>query len=138
MPIISFAALTEALLDGRKTVTRRDWPDSHANKFQPGTIATAYSKQPMFGGVPVAKIKIISIARESLNELLADERYARSELRREGGIWRDLEAFLALFAKCKKDPYRVEFRVLERLTSFGALSNALGSRRKRLKRSRGV
>jgi ASCH domain len=120
--IISFAKTTGALLDGKKTVTRRDWPDSHAAKFKPGAVVIAYDKQPMYGGEPVARIKIVSIRRESLNELLADERYAAAELAREGGLWRDLEAFLALFSKCRYgDPYRVEFRILERLASAASV-----------------
>lgn len=113
--IISFAKTTGALLAGKKTVTRRDWPDSHAVKFKPGAVAIAYDKQPMYGGAAVARIKIVSIRRESLNELLADESYARAELAREGGLWRDLEEFLALFSKAKHgDPYRIEFRLVER------------------------
>ncbi len=111
--IISFAKTTGALLDGKKTVTRRDWPDSHAVKFKPGAVAIAYDKQPMYGGRPVARIKIVSIQRESLNELLADDRYAAVELAREGGLWRDVQEFLALFSCRYGDPYRIEFRVLE-------------------------
>jgi uncharacterized protein YqfB (UPF0267 family) len=83
--IISFAKTTGALLAGKKTVTRRDWPDSHAAKFKPGAVAMAYDKQPMYGGRPVARIEILKIERESLNELLADDRYgAPSSLARAG------------------------------------------------------
>jgi uncharacterized protein YqfB (UPF0267 family) len=129
--IISFAWTTPALLDGRKTVTRRDWPDSHAVKFKPGAVAIAYDKQPMYGGQAVARIKIVSIRRESLNELLADESYARAELRREGGLWGGVEEFLALFSKCHHgDPYRVEFRILERLASGEARSSSAARARR--------
>jgi hypothetical protein len=114
--IISFAWTTEALLNGKKTVTRRDWPDSHARKFRVGAIVTAYDKQPCWGGRPVARIQIVSIRRESLNELYSTPSYARAELKREGDLWRDVEEFIALFSKAKYgDPYRVEFRLVERL-----------------------
>src|SRR5262249_47229979 len=113
--IISFAWTTDALLDGRKTVTRRDWPDSHAIKFPVGHVAIAYNKQPMFGGVPVARIRIVSVRREPLAKLLEDSRYGSAELAREGDLWADVHEFVALFGKLKwGDPYRVEFRLLER------------------------
>jgi hypothetical protein len=54
--------------------------------------------------------------RESPNKLYASPRYARAELKREGDLWRDLDEFIALFSKAKHgDPYRVEFRLVERL-----------------------
>jgi hypothetical protein len=110
----SSADTTEALLAGKKAVTRRDWPDSHARKFPPGKIAIAYDRQPMYGGRPVARIQIVSIKRESLNELYADPSHARTELRREGDLWRDVDEFVALFSKAKHgDPYRIEFRLVE-------------------------
>ena len=124
--IISFAWTTPALLDGRKTVTRRDWPDSHAVKFKPGDEAIAYDKQPMYGGVPVARLKLVSIRREALSELVKDRSYGNAELRREGGLWRDVDEFVALFSKCRwGDPYRIEFRILERLANGKARSSSV-------------
>ena len=127
--IISFAWTTPVLLEGKKTVTRRDWPDSHAAKFKPGSVAIAYDKQPMYGGRPVARIKILKIGRESLSALLADERYGRDELVREGGLWRNVDEFLALFSNARYgDPYRVEFRILERLSDASAKKSTLTKR----------
>jgi uncharacterized protein YqfB (UPF0267 family) len=82
--IISFPWTTQALLDGKKTVTRRDWPELHAKKFRVGAIVTAYDKQPCWGGRPMARIQIVSVRRESLNELYADPSYARAQLKGEG------------------------------------------------------
>ena len=49
--IISFAKTTGALLAGKKTVTRRDWPESHAKKYKAGDVAIAYDKQPCLAAV---------------------------------------------------------------------------------------
>lgn len=77
---------------------------------------TAYDKHTCWGGRPVARIQIVSVRRESLNELYASPRYARAELKRESDLWRDVNEFIALFSKAKHgDPYRVEFRLVERL-----------------------
>jgi ASCH domain len=94
--ISSFSWTTQTLLDGKKTVTRHDWPELHAKKFRMGAIVTAYDKQPCWGGRPVARIQIVSVRRESLNELYASPQYARAELNREGDLWRDLDGFRAL------------------------------------------
>jgi hypothetical protein len=75
--IISFSWTPQALLDRKKTVTRRDWPDFHAKKFRVGAVVTAYDKQPCWGGRPVARIQIVSVRRESLNELYSSPRKSR-------------------------------------------------------------
>jgi|SRR5215831_6582000 len=131
--IISFARFTDAVLEGRKTVTRRDWPDSHAIKFPVGHIALAYDRQPMYGGILVARIEILSIEREPIGELLADpEGYGRAELVREGDFWDDVHEFAALFAQLKwGDPFRIEFRLVERLSERRAKSRSKRSPRAR-------
>lgn len=55
---ITFAATTAALLAGKKTVTRRDWKESHAAKFKAGDLVAAYDKSPRVGGKQVAVIRI--------------------------------------------------------------------------------
>ena len=57
--IISFAETIEALLDGRKTCTRRSWRSIHADKFYAGQMVDAYNKNPRNGGKPVAIIRIL-------------------------------------------------------------------------------
>jgi len=40
----------------------------------------------------------------------------RAELKRKGDLWRDAHEFIALFSKAKHgNPYRIEFRLFERL-----------------------
>lgn len=57
--IISFAWTTDALLAGRKTVTRRDWSREYAARFKAGSIHQAYNRGPRIGGHKVADILII-------------------------------------------------------------------------------
>jgi hypothetical protein len=113
--IISFGWTSEAFCAGKKTVTRRDWPDSHARKFKVGAIVTAWSKQPCYRGARIiGKIEIVSIERESLRKLLTDSDYGREELVREGSLRDTVEEFVSLFDNRKHgNPYRVEFRVVE-------------------------
>ncbi len=58
MRIISFSDTTEALLAGRKTVTRRQWKDTYAKTFHEGEYVQAYNKNPRNGGKPVAIIQL--------------------------------------------------------------------------------
>ena len=64
MKIVSFARTTAALKARRKTVTRREWKDSHAARFQPGELVQAWSASPHRGGKPVGIIRVKSITRE--------------------------------------------------------------------------
>ena len=65
--IISFAWITEPLLSGRKTRTRRKWSDKYANRFKVGDVCYAYDRQPRFKGKKVAEIKITSIKKEDIS-----------------------------------------------------------------------
>ena len=56
--IVSFGETTEALLAGVKTVTRRKWADSHAVKFEAGSVHKAYDKVPFRGGKHIADIRL--------------------------------------------------------------------------------
>lgn len=64
MKIISFAMTTDALKAGRKTVTRREWKDSHAARFKPGEIVEAWTAGPHRGGKPFGTIRIVSVTKE--------------------------------------------------------------------------
>jgi hypothetical protein len=80
----------------------------------------------MYGGVPVARLKLVSIRREALSALVKDRSYGNAELRREGGLWRDVDEFVALFSKRRwGDAYRIEFRNLERLANGKARSSSV-------------
>ena len=58
MKIVSFAWTTPALLAGHKTVTRRQWKESHARSIYVGDHLHAYDRSPRVHGKPVAVIEI--------------------------------------------------------------------------------
>jgi len=87
--IISFAWTTGALLDGLKTVTRRLWKDSHAEKFKAGQIVDAYDRLPRSGGHKVATIRLTC---DPYKERLAD--MPDGDLILEGGLWEDKTDFI--------------------------------------------
>lgn len=58
MKIMSFGWTAAALVVGEKTVTRRDWKDSHAAKFKAGDIVQAYDKAPFAGGKRIGYIQL--------------------------------------------------------------------------------
>lgn len=62
--ILTFRWTTEALLAGKKTVTRREWTDRHAAKFREGMIVDAWDKNPRNHGRRVARILVKSVTRE--------------------------------------------------------------------------
>ena len=120
--ILSFGwpGMMEAVLAERKTVTRRDWSDSYASRFQQGDIVTAYNRQPAWGGRPFALIEIQRIEREPLSRLLRNADYAMLELVREGydpaACLEPAEEFSTLFGDLRHgDPWRIEFRLVSRL-----------------------
>ena len=55
---ISFAWTTPALISGHKRVTRREWKDNYAARFQQGDLLHAYDKRPNWGGKAVALIRL--------------------------------------------------------------------------------
>lgn len=64
MKNISFAYTTPALLAGHKTVTRRDWDPSYANRFERGELVNAYNRSPRHHGEKVATLRIVSVTYE--------------------------------------------------------------------------
>lgn len=113
MRIISFAWTTEALLAGKKTVTRRWWKKC---PLKPGDLVQAYNKSPRFGGKRVAIIKIVSVREEPLFDITYDE------LNKEGGLWPTTYDFIDQFLKghpraCKDDyVWRIEFELVSKET----------------------
>jgi len=55
---ISFAWTTAALVNGHKTVTRREWSDRYAERFKQGDLLHAYDRRPAWGGKAVALIRL--------------------------------------------------------------------------------
>ena len=96
------------ILAGTKDVTRRDWPDSYVRHFKPGSQHNAYSKAPYAGGKKIGVVTIKRVEREPLSTLENDQKYAQSEMRREGGF--ELREFIEIFKKRKHgEPVRIEF-----------------------------
>lgn len=113
MLIMSFAHTADALVAGRKTVTRRCWKESHAAKFTPGTLVAAWDHLPHRGGKKIAVLRIVSVR---LSDVLG---VGTVEAMREGFAdaaeffmaWRKAHGGRArcLRGKC----YRVEFELVE-------------------------
>jgi uncharacterized protein YqfB (UPF0267 family) len=71
--IITFREFTEPLLMGIKTVTRRDWVDSHARKFREGTTIQAYDKSPRNQGKQVATLIVMSLTSERTGRMTVSD-----------------------------------------------------------------
>jgi len=110
MKIISFARTTQALLEGKKIVTRRVWK---RHNLKPGEIVQAWDKCPRVkDSKRVALIEIIWAWTEPLCAI------TESDVKREGGLWKDREEFIEFFLKGhpglirESIVYRIEFKVL--------------------------
>ncbi len=107
--IISFAWTTDALLTGRKRVTRRRWKDSYARRFKAGDLVEAYDRLPRFGGKRVATIRLTC---DPYKERLAD--MPPEDLEAEGGLWKSKEDFVrALGGDPDETVWVVRFELVE-------------------------
>ena len=114
MQIISFALTTHALLAGRKSVTRRDWPEKYAQQFKVGSLVQGYDRSPRNGGKCIAIIRTEDSRREPLSRLMEDPAYGREELVKEGNLWPSVKEFVALFGEPKHgDLVRLQFSLVE-------------------------
>lgn len=118
--ILSFAYTTQALIEGRKTVTRRDWKPKHAETFLRrhvvgDQLVKAYDRLPIQGGRHIADLEITRASYEPLQRLLDCPEYAARELLREGALWNSIEDFIGLLSP-DFDPgkrlWRIEFHVV--------------------------
>lgn len=107
--IISFARTTEALLERRKTVTRRKWKDSTAAKFHEGDLVDAWDHVPRVKGAQ--KVGVIRLTADPYKERLGD--MPEADLEAEGGLWASKKEFIDQFGG---DPdlevWVVRFRLL--------------------------
>ena len=79
---ISFAWTADALVNGHKTVTRREWTDNYAARFHQGDLLRAYDKRPAWGGKAVALIRLTQTPyKQRSDRLPATDWYA------EGFAW---------------------------------------------------
>lgn len=118
--IISFAWTTPALLAGAKTVTRREWSASHAQRFSVGRLVDAWDRSPRTG--KGRKVATIRITREPRRESTASFGDRRSDWDREGFSWLAanghgamVEEVVRLWAVYPREVYVVEFELVELL-----------------------
>jgi hypothetical protein len=97
MKIISFAWTTTALLEGKKTVTRRDWKDRYARTFHKCDIEQAYDKNPRCGGKKVAEIMLTAEPyRQWLHEVTDEDEI------KEGHLWGSGKAYQEAMGEDRK------------------------------------
>jgi len=96
MAIITFSLTSDALLRGQKSVTRRDWKQSHMANWQRWYdegkhVHDAYDRIPIAGGQKIAEIRLVERPYwEALKEM------PEEDLEAEGGMVDDLEDFYEL------------------------------------------
>src|SRR4030042_5472102 len=95
MKIISFALTTQVFLEGKKTVTRRDWKDRFAILMEEGEHLQAWDKLPRCKGAK--KIGEIELTRKPYKQWLHD--VTDEDEIREGGLWGSGEAYRKFMGK---------------------------------------
>lgn len=116
--LISFSWTSPALLAGAKTVTRRDWSESHAAKFRAGMLVDAWDRGPRTRlGRKIATIRLSGVYKKRSNEVPWADWYAEgfewlsvkgtlNDRRRAEVIWYD-------WHKRPRDLYVVRFELIE-------------------------
>ncbi len=96
MAILSFAMTKEEFLMGKKTVTRRDWADTHHEMWvrmweTNRHIHDAYDRNPRVGGSKIGELRLTQRPyRERLSDMPVEDLVA------EGGMCSTLEDFYEL------------------------------------------
>jgi hypothetical protein len=114
MAFISFALTENEFLSGIKTVTRRDWKDSHFQKWvkwwhEGKRIHQAWNKVPFAGGHQIGWFELIC---EPYRERLAD--MPESDLAAEGGMCATKDEYFQLIGKTEADIVTViRFKLLK-------------------------
>lgn len=103
MAILSFSITKDEFLKGQKTVTRRDWSDTHFKMWvrmweTNRLVHDAWDNSPRAGGKPIGRLRLTAKPyREKLLHM------PPADLRAEGGICSTLDEFCALIGKSPKD-----------------------------------
>lgn len=109
MAIISFALTIEEFLNGKKTVTRRDWSDWQFKRWQgfwhkaqfysfDYFIHDAYDRSPRAGGKKIGEFRLTEKPyREKLKDMPIEE------LKAEGGMCANIEDYCRLIGKTPED-----------------------------------
>ena len=107
MKIISFAWTTDALLAGKKTVTRRDWNSKYASGFKSGEVCSAYDKSPRYGGKKVGEVRLTKAPYKQWLRDVTDE-----DEKKEGGLWGSGKAYQEMMGE-DRELWVVEFEITE-------------------------
>lgn len=96
MAIITFSLTSDALLKGKKSVTRRDWKRSHMSNWQRWydegrRVHDAYDRIPIAGGRKIAEIRLIERPYWETLKNMPEE-----DLEAEGGMVDKLDRFYDL------------------------------------------
>jgi len=108
--LISFAWTSKALVEGKKTVTRRNWKRC---RIKVGDLVQAWDRLPTRGGKKIAIIKILDIKYEPLNC------FPESDLEKEGWFAKTVEEFIQSYLQAYPDMsghdyvWRIEFELKE-------------------------
>ena len=103
MASISFALTKDEFLSGRKTVTRRDWPERYRKQwrkwYRDGKVDhTAWDKVPFAGGKRIGTFRLT--CEPYLQRLSA---MPLSDLEAEGGMVNTIDEFCKLIGKKPSD-----------------------------------
>jgi len=107
MKIISFAWTSQALLEGKKTVTRRDWKDRFTFLMEEGDRLQAWDKLPRCKGAK--KIGELRLTRKPYKQWL-HEVTDEDEIK-EGGLWGSGKAYQKAMGK-DRELWVIEFELL--------------------------
>jgi hypothetical protein len=101
--ILSFAITKEAFLEGKKTVTRRAWSDTHFRMWvrlwdTHRRIHDAWDNSPRAGGKRIGRLRL---THRPYKEKLA--RMPATDLKAEGDICSSIEEFCSIIGKTPRD-----------------------------------
>lgn len=103
MAILTFAITKRQFLQGKKTVTRRDWADRHfemwVRLWETGRRThDAWDNIPIAGGKPIGRFRLTARPyREMLKEMPLED------LEAEGGMCSTIDQFCGLLGKSPED-----------------------------------
>ncbi|MFH1226772.1 MAG: hypothetical protein V1701_02575 [Planctomycetota bacterium] len=102
---ISFAWTTADFEAGRKTATRRFWPDKYARLFPAGSRHSAWNKSPRFKGSKIGFITVVSLFKQPLSQM------TEADLREEGTLWSSVDEYVEMMLSQGKGdtPWVVRF-----------------------------